>query len=283
MPEGDSYARAAAKLRPALEGKTIEAIDGGPTVRAKGDRFVDRRIESVRTHGKHLLIDVDNGLTIHLRLAMPGRIRVTAFGGRTTSEGERSGGHVDAGAVRLRIRTATHEVVCYSAPTVEVERRKVIDGALRRLGPDVLDDEFDYDAYRHRASLLPADTMLADFLLDQRIMSGVGNEYKNEILFLERLHPRASLAQLDPVAVDALAERARKLMIPNARRKGPRVTTGYRARDLDAWVYDRSGQPCRRCNTTIVSDHIGARFQRITYWCPRCQPEPSGARAEQQA
>lgn len=276
MPEGDSYARAAAKLRPALVDKELLEVGGSPTVRRWADRLVGSRVVGIRTHGKHLLIDVEGAVTIHVWLGMPGRWRIRSNAGFVETEGERTGRSTgDAGAIRLLLRTATHVALCYSAPTVEVERTRVIDRSLRRLGPDVLDDEFDLDAYRERAALLPPDTLLADFLLDQRVMAGVGNEYKNEILFLERLHPERTLGSIDSDRVDALAVRARKLMVPNANRRGGRVTTGYRRPGLESWVFERTGQPCHRCNTTIVSGHIGRRHARITYWCPSCQVDPT--------
>lgn len=272
MPEGDSYARAAAKLRPALVGKQLTKVDGNPEVRRWADRLLGRTVSGIRTHGKHLLIDVEGDLTIHVWLGMPGRWRISSDGGRTEIEGERSGARSDPGAIRLLLRTSTHTAVCYSAPTVEVERRRVIDRSLRRLGPDVLDDTFDFESYHERAALLPPETLLADFLLDQRVMAGVGNEYKNEILFLEGLHPTDPISTLDRDGIDALAVRARKLMIPNAGKRGGRVTTGYRDPSMNAWVFERTGRPCRRCHTAIESAHIGARHPRITYWCPSCQP-----------
>lgn len=276
MPEGDSYARAAAKLRPALVGKELLEVDGSPNVRRWASRLVGARVAGIRTHGKHLLIDVDGAVTIHVWLGMPGRWRIRSEAGRVETEGERTGRRAgEPGAIRLLLRTATHVALCYSAPTVEVERTRVIDRSLRRLGPDVLDDEFDLDSYRQRAALLSPDTLLADFLLDQRVMAGVGNEYKNEILFLERLHPEQTLGSIDADRIDALAARARKLMVPNASRRGGRVTTGYRRPGLESWVFERTGQPCHRCNTTIVSRPIGVRHARITYWCPTCQVAPT--------
>jgi endonuclease-8 len=279
MPEGDSYARAAARLRPAIVGRPIEAVGGVAAIRSAADRLIGEHVTGIRTHGKHLLLDLSNDWTIHIWLGMPGRIRVRPFEGKSVTEGERRGAIDDPGAIRLLIETDSHQAICYSAPTIELERRRVIDRALRRLGPDVLAEAFDHESYRQRAALLPGDTMVADFLLDQRIMSGVGNEYKNEVLFLEHLHPERRLDSLDPATIDALADRARKLMLPNARRPGARNTTGYRGPDSESWVFERGGRPCHRCHTTIVSAHIGVRYPRITYWCPVCQPaERAGGR-----
>ena len=279
MPEGDSYTRAADRLRPVLVDRVVEAVDGVPAVRRWSDRVVGSTVTDIRTHGKHLLIDLD-GVSIHVWLGMPGRFRVRDRAGRTTAvvdERRRSRrGRDDPGAVRLLVRTAQHDVLCYSAPTVEVERTRVIDRVLDRLGPDVLADEFDWAAYRDRVSKVDAERWATDLLLDQRVLAGVGNEYKNEVLFLEGLHPRTLVGSLDQAALDALADRARRLMLPNAHRAA-RITTGYRGPSLESWVFERTGRPCRRCRTAIVSEHLGRPHPRITYWCPTCQPEPEPA------
>jgi endonuclease VIII len=254
MPEGDSYTRAASLLRPGFLGRTLVAVDGVPAVRRASPRLVGRRIEDIRTHGKHLLVDIEGDLTIHVWMGMPGRWWVRNGADRARVEGEFDGGF-DRGAIRLELRSDRAVARCYAAPTVEVDRRKVIDHNLRRLGPDVLDEDFDVESYLERAALLPGDTTVADLLLDQRVLAGVGNEYKNEVLFLEGLHP------------------ATRIVAPNAERGGARVTTGMPWNG--GWVYDRAGQPCRRCRTPVAVSHLGVRNPRITYWCPTCQPAPT--------
>jgi endonuclease VIII len=269
MPEGDSYTRVAALLRPAFVGSTLTVVDGVPAVRRRSDRLIGQPVDGVRTHGKHLLIDVGVDLTIHVWMGMPGWWRIGPRGGPGRTEGERSRS-TDSGDIRLLIGTSNHVATCHSAPVVELDRRTVIDRSLRRLGPDVLDVEFDIGEYRTRVALLPATTMAADLLLDQRVLAGVGNEYKNEVLFLEGVHPARPLQDLSPAQIDALALRSRRIMLPNAARTGARDTTGIPGRQ--AWVYRRAGLPCRRCRTAIQTDHLGARHQRVTFWCPVCQP-----------
>jgi endonuclease VIII len=269
MPEGDSYTRAAAKLRPALVGRRLIAVDGAPAVRKWSARLTDRRVEGVRTHGKHLLIDVEGDVAIHVWLGMPGRWRIGPNRGRWVREGEAIRGGDDPGAIRLRLQTETHTAICYSAPTVEVDRRSVVDRSLRRLGPDVLAEELDLAEVLARAALLPGDTSAADLLLDQRVMSGVGNEYKNETLFLEGVHPRQHIGSLPAGGIVRLVERARALMLPNATRSGPRATGRMGG---GTWVFERTGLPCRRCRTAIVQEAVGARHPRVSYLCPVCQP-----------
>lgn len=273
MPEGDSYTRVASLLRPALVGEPLVRVDGVPAVRRWADRLQGSVVESVRTHGKHLLVDAAGSITIHVWLGMTGWWRITDRRGRSRVEGESQRGDTEAGAMRLLIETAGHVAVCYAAPLVEVDRRRVIEHGLRRLGPDVLGEELELDEYRQRVSLLAPSTMAADLLLDQRVLAGVGNEYKNEVLFLEGIHPETPLSALTPDQIDGLALRSRRLMLPNVERGGARVTTGIRG--MDRWVHGRTGQACRRCRTAILSSPIGARHPRATFWCPTCQAPPT--------
>lgn len=276
MPEGDSYTRAAERLRPVLVDQVIRGVDGAPAVRKWASRLVGHPVTAIRTHGKHLLVDVRSGVSVHVWLGMSGRFEIRDHSGVTTAlvddrrPGERR--RDDPGSIRLLLQTSRHDAICRSAPTVEVERTRVIDRRLERLGPDVLADAFDWETYRDQVARVAPGRMVADLLLDQRVLAGIGNEYKNEIMFLERLHPETPIGALDPTRIDGLVERARRLMAPNKNRSG-RVTTGVRGRSLESWVFERTGRPCRRCRTAIVADHIGDPFPRVTYWCPTCQPK----------
>lgn len=268
MPEGDTYVQAARRLRPVLVGKRVEGVRGVPGIRRRADSIIGATVESIRTHGKHLLIDLSVGLTIHTWLGMPGSWRVYRRGVAWRE---------DPGAARLVLETDEHAAVCFSAPTVEVERRRVIDHRLRHLGPDLLDPALDLDEVRKRLSLLPAETPLSTAILDQRVVAGIGNEYACEALFLEARHPTEPLGAAGIDAAIGLIERARRLMVPNLGRTR-RVTTGNRYQG--AWVFERTGRPCRRCGSIIEGGRVGGGDRaRVAYWCPRCQatsPEPSG-------
>lgn len=247
-------------------------------MRKWSSRLVGSTVTGIRTHGKHLIIDADSGVSIHVWLGMSGRFQLRDRAGRTvriaTERPRRARRRDDPGAIRLMLSTSSHQVICHAAPTVDVERTRVVDRELARLGADVLAESFDWELFRARAGKVSPDRSVADLLLDQRVLAGVGNEYKNEVLFLEGLHPLTPLGSLDPSRIDALAERARRLMLPNAHR-GARVTTGMRGPGLESWVFERTGRPCRRCRASIVSGQIGDPFPRVTYWCPNCQADPN--------
>lgn len=261
MPEGDSYTRAARRVTPVLVGRRIERVEGSaPAVRRRSGRLVGATVETVRTNGKHLLIDLESGLTVHVHLGMAGKVRTA---------GANAAFHGDRGAIRLALATEAGQVWVTGAPEVEVGRREEVERSLEHLGPDLLAEEFDFDRFDRMARRYPKEAAVSDLLLDQRVMAGVGNEYKCEVLFLERLHPSRQVAALDAAGLRRLAERSRILLRANANRS-VRSTTGVP--DGSAWVYGRAGRPCRRCRTAIREAWIGDP-PRITYWCPTCQPE----------
>jgi endonuclease-8 len=121
-----------------------------------------------------------------------------------------------------------------------------------------------------------------EVLLDQRVMAGLGNVYKSEILFLSRVHPDTPARALDDATWGEVMALAQKLLRANVADeasgqivtyRGLRRTTGRMNPADRLWVYSRGGRPCRRCGTRIASRKDGDDA-RVTYWCPRCQPAP---------
>lgn len=255
MPEGDSVARAADRIRPVLAGQVLREVGGtASAVRRHAVRLRNRRVQAVRTLGKHLVIDVQGGWSVHVHLGMSGSWIV------------RKAGPVP-GRARLVLGTDRGTATCLDAPTVEVDRTAAIDASLGELGPDVLADDFDPTVVAGRVA--STDRPVADVLLDQRVMAGVGNEYKAELLFRlgwHPLRPSSTLGQDDWERAAALAAR-----LVGANVGSPtRSTTGDRAPGRETWVYGRTGKPCRRCATAIEQAWLGSPA-RVTYWCPTCQ------------
>ena len=254
MPEGDSVAGHAERLRPVLVGEIIIEVAGSsPSLRSSSARVLDAVVEGIRTVGKNLMIDMSTGYSIRVHLGMSGRWRV---------------GDVKwpaHGSARLLLATGTQRVACFGAPTVEVDRTPAIDAQLARLGPDLL-GEFDEIEFLRRARAVP-DTVIAGLLLDQRVLAGIGNVYKSELLFLEGIHPERAVSTVSDEQLLAIASRAQRLMAVNVR-PGRRVTTGSKAPGQETWVYGRAGRPCRRCGTSVEGNH---QQERVTYWCPACQ------------
>ncbi|HEY8819394.1 MAG TPA: DNA-formamidopyrimidine glycosylase family protein [Candidatus Limnocylindrales bacterium] len=275
MPEGDTLFRTAAGLRPYLVGRTvIAARTGGPGAVPQVGRVIGHEITAIEALGKNLLIRFDNGLELRTHLRMNGSWHRYRPGERWRRP---------AGRARLVLEVPGAVAVCFDAPVVELleQRAETRHPSLGRLGPDLLGGEFDADeALRRLRDPARAGTAIAEALLDQRALAGIGNVYKSELLWIERVSPFAPVAELDDAVVRRLVASARRLLLANvAGGRGPeRVTTaGDRGAPGPLYVYRRTGRRCRRCRTAIVSAQQGKEIPRTTYWCPSCQAEPAEA------
>ena len=140
---------------------------------------------------------------------------------------------------------------------------------LDRIGPDLCDADVDLDAVTTRLASLDPGTELATALLDQRVAAGIGNVFKSEICWAERVFPFTPVAALDEPTRRRIYATAQQQLASNLTATR-RTTYGN-----GLAVYRRSGHRCPRCGETITSRRD--RADRSTYWCPRCQPEVAGA------
>lgn len=249
MPEGDTVFRAAVKLREALEGRVLTRCDVRVPRFAAAD-LTGRTVDEVLCRGKHLFIRVGDA-SIHSHLKMDGSWQI----GRCIRVDHRA---------RIVLETEDTRAVGVDLGVLEILDRAIDMDAVAHLGPDLLAEDF--DAARACANLL-ADPQrpLAQALLDQRVMAGIGNVYANELCFLFGLRPSTPVAEL--TKPQRLVEQARKMLMLNRMRVN-RTTTGDTRAGRDLWVYGRTTKPCRRCGTLIESDRGG---ERVSYWCPSCQ------------
>ena len=252
MPEGDTVFRTAATLRDALIGRTLTRCD----VRVPRYANVDvsgHRVDEVISRGKHLFIRVGPA-SIHSHLKMDGSWRVTP----------RDRPPRPAYKIRILLEAGDVAAAGVDLGILEILERSGDMDCVAHLGPDLLGE--DWDARRAAANLAAdPDRPLADALLDQRVMAGVGNVYCNELCFLFGRLPTSPVSALtDPLRV---AIRARDMLWAN-RLRISRTTTGNTRPGQELWVYGRGGQSCRRCGTRICRDD---QSERISYWCPSCQ------------
>jgi endonuclease-8 len=267
MPERDTLARTADGLRPHLVGRQVTAARARNGVQA--GRLVGATIESVEAMGKNLLIRTSNGLEVRTHLRMTGTWHRYRPGERWRRPASR---------VVLIIEVPGAVAVCFDAPVVEIfeARAEAVHPALANLGPDLLDDDFDpVEALRRLRAPERREMAVGDALLDQRALAGIGNVYRCEVLFIERVDPFAVVGSVDDATLGRLVATARRLLRMNAdRRHGPeRTTTGRdpRAGGSALWVYERAGRPCHRCGTTLRSATTGRDLPRTVWWCPSCQ------------
>ena len=154
--------------------------------------------------------------------------------------------------------------VLFNAPVVELTRG---DAVTSHLGPDILADALDLDRVVRRARSL-GDVAVGELLLDQRVTAGIGNVYRNEALWAERVNPWTGTAALTDAQVRGLFARAHEAMRANLRStRWARHFPGYGR----GAVHGRGGRPCPRCGARIQVRAQGEQA-RLTYWCPACQP-----------
>lgn len=254
MPEGDVVWQTARRLHHALAGRSLTRSDFRVPQLATADLSGDV-VTGTISRGKHLLTRTQGGLTVHTHLRMDGSWRV-----RPAAEPAR-----DSDRIRLVLANAEWQAVGYQLGVVELLRTSEEEQVTGHLGPDLLGPDWDQAEAVRRLSADPGRP-IGEALLDQRNLAGIGNVYKAELLFLRGVSPWQPAGEI--VDLNAMAALARRLLDANKDRFG-HVTTGSMRRGEEHWVYGRRGRPCRRCGTPIRSE---GQQDRVTFWCPSCQP-----------
>lgn len=258
MPEGDVAWLTARRLHQALAGRTLTRTD----VRVPRFATVDltgHAVTQALARGKHLLIRVEGGTTVHTHLRMDGSWRIGPVTGRVA----------DSHHIRLILANDTWQATGYRLGLVEILPTAAEGGVVGHLGPDLLGPDWDAAEAVRRLAASPA-TPIGEALLDQRNLAGIGNFYKAEVLFLRGISPWRPARDVPDTF--ALVNLARRLLDANKERFG-QVTTGVWRRGAETWVYGRAGRPCRRCGTPVRKAGQGQDAEeRVTFWCPRCQP-----------
>jgi endonuclease VIII len=243
VPEGDALHRAARRLQP-LVGERVEVETPHPraAVGRLAERLDGRRLLGVEAAGKNLLLTFEGGYVLRSHLRMSGRWSVVPRGSERR------------GRPWLILRGREREAVLWNGSVLELHTRSI-----RRLGPDVLAEEPDFDRMLANLRRERAGRELGDALLDQRLVAGIGNKWKAEALWQARLSPWRPLGRVtDEELLSALGAAATMMR---------RSLEGDRGRNS---VYRRVGRPCPRCRAAIQSRGQGDA-NRIAYWCPGCQ------------
>jgi endonuclease VIII len=276
MPEGDTIYRSAVTLKKALAG---HAVTGFRTVLAQLARIDDdtpiagRTIDDVTSRGKHILIAFSGDLVLRTHMRMNGSWHLYRPGERWRAA---------ARDMRIVIATASFEAVAFRVPVAEFRTAATLerDQVIQALGPDLLDPAADLGEAARRLRALDA-MPLADALLNQHAVAGIGNVFKSEICFEAGLSPTTPIRALDDTTLDRVLTIARRQLRANvldgragalSAWRGGRRTTGRANPSAGLWVYGRAGAPCRTCGTPIARAPQGPDA-RLTYYCPRCQPD----------
>ncbi|WP_067505011.1 DNA-formamidopyrimidine glycosylase family protein [Actinoplanes sp. TFC3] len=261
MPEGDTVWNTARVVEKALVGEILTKSDFRvPQLAAKD--VAGWTVAESASRGKHLLLRLtrdDRAMTLHSHLRMEGAWRAYKPGERWTGR--------PAYLIRVALHAPRSVAVGFHLhelaliPTADEEK------LVGHLGPDLLGADWDAEEAARRIAERP-DITIAEALLDQRNLAGVGNLYKAETLFLRGLWPWTPVSEV--ADVKGTVTLAQKLVASNKGR-WTQTTTGSLRKGQTSYVYGRRAQPCRRCGSAVQKADLD---ERVTYWCPRCQPKP---------
>lgn len=274
MPELPEVETVRRMLEGVLPGRTIARAEVSrhrlrtASLAALPRALAGRTFAAPRRVGKFLLLDLEGGATLLSHLGMSGRWLAT----------RRDRDRVALPHVHLRLAFDDGSSVEYQDPRrfgmlrVVARERLARDASLRLLGPDPIAEPPTGAGLRTLAR--GARTPVKSFLLDQRRIAGLGNIYVSEILFGARVDPRRLAGRLSHEEWDRIAAEVPRVLRAAIDRMGTTFST-YRT----VWnepgqygaqlaVYDRAGEPCRRCRTAI---RRLVQAGRATYLCPTCQ------------
>src|SRR6185295_6027843 len=279
MPEGDTILRAAQTLHRVLAGHTVTRFDSvypAVTRIAEDTPIVGRTIESVAARGKHLLMTFSGDLILRTHMRMNGSWHLYRTGARWLRP---------ASDMRVLVATADAVAVGFNVPIAELLSRRELErhAQIRHLGPDLqagaaggYQYEIDLPEIIARMRARGREP-IAEVLLNQRVLAGIGNVFKSEILFEAGVDPFRPVSSLSDADLERIARIARDQMAASVLDRAKTLTPAIGRRTTRSlnpaarlWVYSRGGKPCRRCGTIIRSKKTGLDA-RLTYWCPQCQ------------
>jgi endonuclease-8 len=256
MPEGDTVWNHAQQLEKALAGKVLTGSDFRVPQLATVD-LTGVTITESACYGKHLLLRLGNGLTLHSHLRMDGTWRTYSPGQRWNARPPHT--------IRVVLKAGELSAVGYHLHELSLVRTRDETRLIGHLGPDLLGANWDAQEAVRRLRENGTVT-IAQALLDQRNLAGIGNLYKAETLFLHRTSPWTPVNEVDDLP--GLVDLSQRLLAANKGRWAQSTTGSLRPGEAN-WVYGRRGL-CRKCGTPVRHTDLG---ERVTYWCPTCQPE----------
>jgi endonuclease VIII len=260
VPEGDTVFLTAARLTEALAGNVLVRGELRHPRLSTVD-LAGRTVLATRSVGKHLFLRFDRDLSLHHHLGMDGSWRFSGPHARPDHRARVVLATDSATALGLNLQQLA------LVPTPEEHR--MVD----HLGPDLLDPDWSPAHAAEAAARLTREPAreLGLALLDQHLMAGLGNVYKSEICFLLGVSPWTPVSEVDAARA---VELGRELLLRNTGSHA-RSTTGDPRPDRRLWVYGRTRTTCLRCGGRIRAAGQGTDTrERVTYYCPTCQPGP---------
>ena len=275
MPEGDTIYRAARTLNRALAGQVVTQFETQLPNLSRVDYdtpISGQTVDSVTASGKWIHLRFSGGLTLVTHMLMSGSWHIYRPG-EAWQRGRQQ--------MRIAIYTEGFVAVAFQVPIAEFHNEDTLrrHHSVAKLGPDLLSERFDTEL----AAAKIADRQELEVgvaLLNQTLVSGIGNVFKSEVCFASSVNPFRIVQSLNRDELRSLIDNARKFLLSNVSEgsggqivtyTGFRRTTGRTDPSERLWVYGRRGEACRRCGTAIDSRKQGLDA-RVTFWCPQCQP-----------
>ena len=275
MPEGDTLFRTARALHRALSGRPVTAFRStfAPLIAFDDNApLAGRTVEKVESRGKWLMIHLSSDAILLTHLLMTGSWHIYRPGERWQEPRWK---------MRILLENAELLAVGFNIPVAEMHTTSSLARHPRipAAATDVLRPAFDPAAAAARIAAHPTEA-IADVLLHQEVLAGVGNIFKSETCFVAEVSPFARVDSLAPATIARVVSVAERLLRANILEDSgqqivtypgaTRRTTHREQPGASLWVYGRTGQPCRRCGAPIRSTPQGPQV-RTTYWCPQCQ------------
>jgi endonuclease-8 len=258
MAEGPLVHHYANQLRSVLKGKEVRVVFGIRKLKQLEPSLESLRIQDVEAHGKQLRIHFPDNRVLLVHLMMWGSWRIYRNGQTWDKPRQRA---------RVIFRTETHEVVAFSTPIVQLLSQTDLERDPRwgNAGPDPLRPDFSKMGF-FRLLDTQADREIGEVLLDQRVISGIGNILRVEILFQSRVHPRRLVGSLSDDERNEILRWILRLTKTWMRQIGKRSNWIH--------IYRKSNKPCPHCGARI---EFLRQAGRLTYACPSCQQLPGSS------
>ncbi len=269
MPEGHTLLRLARELDSAFAGGSVRVSSPQGRFAADAALIDGQECIAAESAGKHLFVEFPGERFLHVHLGLIGKFDLYPAPPPPVTTGQ----------VRVRLENAATYADLRGATQCDLvgaERRNAIIG---QLGADPLKP--DADPGRAWARISRSHRPIGDLLMDQAVIGGVGNVFRAEVLYRQRLHPlrpgkTLRRSQFDAIWTDLVdlmeygvatgrIDTVRPEHTPEAMGRPPRKDD----HGGEVYVYRRHGQPCLVCGSKVRTEVL---VGRNLFWCPRCQP-----------
>ncbi len=237
-----------------------------------------QQVESVESRGKWLLVHFSGGSILATHMLMSGSWHIYRPGEAWLKPRDH---------MRIVIETSVCQAVGFRVPVAQMHTARSLarDRRIPQAAGDLLNVSFNTPAAIARIRACAGEE-IADVLLHQEVLAGVGNVFKSEVCFVTGINPFCLVRDLGDDQLDALVQASQRLIAANVLEDSGDTIVTYRGQQrrtthasdpgASLWVYGRRGEPCRRCGDP-VRRRVQGPEARVTFWCQQCQPMPDGS------